>query len=59
LIDGNRKKYKKQKITEFKTLLKNKFSFIPEAYCRNIEAVYRMILGTRIGISSWTAIKIN
>ena len=52
----NRKKYYKQKLCEFKTFLKNEFSFTSAKYYTEIWMVYGMIFGTGIGISIGTAI---
>ncbi|MFT4683093.1 MAG: hypothetical protein ACJAU0_002237 [Flavobacteriales bacterium] len=52
----NRKKFYKQKLSEFKAFLKNEFSFTPEKYYTEIGVVYGMIFGAGIGLSIGTAI---
>ena len=52
----NRKKYYKQKLSEFKAFLKNEFSFTTEKYYTEIGMVYGMIFGTGIGLSIGIAI---
>ena len=52
----NRKKYYKQKHCEFKTFLKNKFSFTAEKYYTELGMIYGMSLGTLIGLSIGIAI---
>jgi hypothetical protein len=55
-VTENRKKFYKQKLSEFKAFLKNEFSFTSEKYYTEIWMVYGMIFGTGIGISIGTAI---
>ena len=52
----NRKIFYKQKLSEFKTFLKNEFSFTSAKYYTEIWMVYGMIFGTGIGILVGTAI---
>ena len=52
----NKKKYYKQKLSEFKAFLKNEFSFTTEKYYTEIGMVYGMIFGTGIGLSIGIAI---
>ena len=52
----NRKKYYKQKLSEFKTFLKSEFSFTPEKYYTELGMIYGMCFGTGIGLSIGTAI---
>jgi hypothetical protein len=52
----NRKKFYKQKLSEFKAFLKNKFSFTSEGYYTRMGMVYGMIFGAGIGLSIGTAI---
>ena len=52
----NRKKYYKQKLSEFKAFLKSEFSFTSASYYTEIYMVYGMIFGTGIGLSLGTAI---
>jgi hypothetical protein len=52
----NRKRFYKQKLSEFKTFLKNEFSFTSAKYYTEIWMVYGMIFGTGIGILVGTAI---
>jgi hypothetical protein len=53
----NRKKFYKHKLSEFKTFLKNEFSFTPEKYYTEIGMVYGIMFGAGIGLSIGTAIK--
>lgn len=52
----NKKKYYKQKLSEFKAFLKNEFSFTTEKYYTELGMVYGMIFGSGIGLSIGTAI---
>ena len=52
----SRKKYYKQRLSEFKTFLKNEFSFTTEKHYTELGMVYGMIFGTGIGLSIGTAI---
>jgi len=47
----NRKKFYKQKLSEFKGFLKNEFSFTTEKYYTEMGMIYGMIFGTGIGLS--------
>ncbi|MFT5751475.1 MAG: hypothetical protein ACI86L_000977 [Dokdonia sp.] len=51
----NRKKFYKQKSSEFKAFLKSEFSFTSAKYYTEIWMVYGMIFGTGIGLSIGTA----
>ncbi|NGX85265.1 glycine zipper family protein [Aequorivita sp. KMM 9714] len=55
-VTENRKKFYKQKLSEFIAFLKNEFSFTTAKYYTEIWMVYGMIFGTGIGISIGTAI---
>jgi F0F1-type ATP synthase assembly protein I len=52
----NRKKYYQQKLSEFKTFLKNEFSFTTEKYYTEMGMIYGMMFGTGIGLSIGMAI---
>jgi hypothetical protein len=52
----NRKKYYKQKLSEFNAFLKSEFSFTPEKYFAELGMIYGMCFGTGIGLSIGTAI---
>ncbi|MFT4697607.1 MAG: hypothetical protein ACI9SJ_000735 [Flavobacteriaceae bacterium] len=52
----NRKKFYKQKGSEFKIFLKNEFSFTSAKYYTETYMIYGMIFGTSIGLSIGTAI---
>jgi hypothetical protein len=53
---GNRKKYYKRKLSEFKAFLKDEFSFTSAKYYTEIWMIYGMIYGTGIGLSIGIAI---
>ena len=48
---GNRKKYYKQKFTEFTTFLKEEFSFITEGHYSGLGMVFGMMFGTALGLT--------
>jgi hypothetical protein len=52
----NRKKYYKQKLSEFKEFLKNEFSFTSEKYYTEMGMVYGMIFGSGVGLALGTAL---
>ena len=52
----NKKKYYRKKLVEFRTFLKNEFSFTTEKYYTELGIIYGMIFGTAIGLSIGTAI---
>ena len=52
----NRKKYYRQKLSEFMAFLKNEFSFTTERYYTEIGMMYGMVLGVGIGLSIGTSI---
>jgi hypothetical protein len=52
----NSKKFYKQKLSEFKTFLKNEFSFTTEKHYTELGMIYGMIYGPAIGLSIGTAI---
>ena len=52
----NRKKHVKQKLSEFKSFLKEEFSFTSARYFRETWMVYGMIFGSGIGLSIGSAI---
>ena len=52
----NRKKYYKQKLSEFKAFLKNEFSFTSAKYYTEIWMVYGMIFGTGLGLALGAAL---
>lgn len=47
----NKKKFYNQKLTEFKTFLKNEFSFTSEKYYTELWMIYGMMFGTSVGMS--------
>ena len=52
----NRKKYFKQKLSEFSAFLKSEFFFTPEKYYTELGMIYGMCFGTGIGLSIGTVI---
>ena len=52
----NRKKYYKQRLSEFKAFLKTEFSFTAEKYYTELGMVYGMTFGAGIGLSIGSAI---
>ncbi len=52
----NKKKYYKQKFSEFKTFLKNEFSFTTEKYYTELGMIYGMSIGMSFGLSIGMAI---
>jgi hypothetical protein len=55
-IPENRKKYYKQKLSEFKSFLKNEFSFTSEKYYTELGIAFGLSFGTGIGLAIGTAI---
>jgi len=55
----NRKKYYNQKLSKFKTFLKDKFSFTSEKYYTEMGMIYGMSIGMSIGLSVGIAINPN
>lgn len=51
----NRKKFYRQKLSEFKSFLKKEFSFTTEKHYTELGMIYGMSLGTGIGLSIGTA----
>ena len=52
----NKKKYYKQKLSEFKSFLKEEFSFTSAKHYTETWMIYGMIVGTGLGMSIGTAI---
>jgi len=55
-ITDNRKKYFKQKLSEFNAFLKSEFSFTTEKYYTELGMIYGMCFGTALGLSIGIAI---
>lgn len=55
-IRANRRKLYSQRLNEFKTYLKNEFSFTTEKHYAGIYMAYGMVFGSGIGLSLGTAI---
>jgi F0F1-type ATP synthase assembly protein I len=52
----NKKKYYKQRLSEFRTFLKDEFSFTTEKYYTELGMIYGMIFGTSMGLTIGMAI---